>query len=200
MPEPAYARLQLDQRRKQLIDAGLTLFMERSFDDISMSQIAKTAGVSKALLYHYFPSKVDLFMAAVADQASELQALIQSTEDGPPEQRLVSTLDTYLTWIETHAQAWAKFIQSAAVVPEVRAVVVEFRGKTLARIVEEVTGSAVPSPQLRTALEGWLGFMDAAILDWIEHRDLTREQLREILLSAFGAAVGYGPPVTGRES
>jgi AcrR family transcriptional regulator len=192
VPEPAYARLQLDERRKQLIDAGLALFMERSYDSISMRQIAKTAGVSKALLYHYFPSKVDLFMATVADQASELQTLIQSTTDGTPEQRLVDTLDAYLRWIERHALAWAKLMQSAATIPEVRAVVVDFRGKTLARIVEELTGNSVPSPRLRTALEGWLGYMDAAILDWIEHRDLSRDELRDILLNAFGASVVAG--------
>ena len=43
-----------------------------------MRDIAEAAGVSKPLLYHYFPSKIDLFKAAVADKAAELQRLIET--------------------------------------------------------------------------------------------------------------------------
>jgi hypothetical protein len=46
-----------------------------------------------------------------------------------------------------------------------------------------------PPAVLRTAIVGWLGYMDAAILDWTQHHDLTREQLRELLVAAFGAAL-----------
>ncbi|MCA1690460.1 MAG: TetR/AcrR family transcriptional regulator, partial [Actinobacteria bacterium] len=63
MARPAYTRLQIDERRRQLLDAGAALFAERAYEEISMREIAGAAGVSKALLYHYFPSKTDLFTA-----------------------------------------------------------------------------------------------------------------------------------------
>lgn len=84
MSEPAYTRLQVDQRRGQLIAAGAALFAEHAFEEISMRQIAEAAGISKPLLYHYFPSKIELFKAAVAEQATELQVLIEPSGEGTP--------------------------------------------------------------------------------------------------------------------
>jgi AcrR family transcriptional regulator len=187
--EPAYARLQVDERRRQLLKAGSELFAEHAYDDISMRQIAEAAGVSKPLLYHYFPSKTDLFKAAVAEHAAELQALVESATGDNPAERLARTLDAYLAWIEQNALTWSKLIQSAATIPEARQLVTEFRAQTLSRIVEELTGSPQPPAALRNALDGWLAHIDAAILDWIEHRDLARDQVRDLLLAAFVAAI-----------
>src|SRR5579884_2928380 len=119
-PEPAYTRLQVDERRRQLLDAGSLLFAQRAYEEISMRQVAQAAGVSKPLLYHYFPSKIELFKAAVADKATELQQLIQPTGTGTPLEQLAASLDAYLTWIEDNAHTWSKLMQSAATLPEAR--------------------------------------------------------------------------------
>src|SRR5437016_5012608 len=98
MAEPAYTRLQLDERREQLIRAGADLFARHAFEEISMRQIAEAAGVSKALLYHYFPSKIDLFRAAVEDAAAELRDVIEPAHDRPVLEQLAASLDAYLAW------------------------------------------------------------------------------------------------------
>ena len=43
----------------------------------------------------------------------------------------------------------------------------------------------VPPPLLRTALRGWIGFVEAATLDWVERRDVTRAQLRRLLVEVL---------------
>lgn len=189
MAEPAYTRLQVDERRRQLLDAGAALFAEHSFEEISMRQIAKAAGVSKPLLYHYFPSKIDLFKAAVAEKAEELQRLIEPSGEGGPVEQLAESLGAYLAWIEQNAQTWSKLVQSAAMLPEARELVEGFRQQTMALILVELTGRRKPRPALRSAIKGWLGYMDAAILDWTETKDLPREKLRDLLLAAFAAAL-----------
>jgi len=189
MTEPAYARLDVDERRRQLLKAGSELFAQHAYDDISMREIAEAAGVSKPLLYHYFPSKLDLFKAAVAEHAAELQALVESATGNNPMEQLARTLDAYLTWIEQNARAWSKLIQSAATIPEAAQLVTQFRSQTLSRIVDRLTGGTQPPAALRNALEGWLGYIDAAILDWLEHHDLTRDQVRDLLLAAFASAI-----------
>jgi AcrR family transcriptional regulator len=185
----AYTRLQVDERRRQLLDAGATLFAEHAYEEISMRDIARAAGVSKPLLYHYFPSKIDLFKAAVAEKAAELQRIIEPTGDGTPFEQLSHTLDAYLAWIEANALTWSKLAQSAAALPEARELVEGFRQRTMDMALARLTGSDQPRPALRTAIRGWFGYMDAAILDWTQARDLPRDQLRDLLLAAFGAAL-----------
>jgi AcrR family transcriptional regulator len=189
VPKPAYKRLQVDARRSQLLEAGAVLFTDRAYEDITMAQIAQAAGVSKPLLYHYFPSKIDLFKAAVAEQADQLRQLLEAPSGDTPAERLTHALDAYLEWIEQHELTWTKLIQTTTTVPEAQRLVDEFRARTLGEIAQGLTGDAQPNPALRTALRGWLGYIDAAILDWTAHHDLTRAQLRDLLVAAFGGAV-----------
>ncbi len=179
----------MDERRRQLLDAGAALFAEHAYEEISMRQIAEVAGVSKPLLYHYFPSKNELFMAAVTDAASELQNVIAPSGEGTPVEQLTGSLDAYLAWIEEHGQTWSKLMQSAATLPQARQLVEGFRDRTMELALAELTGRRAPRPALRTAIKGWLGYMDAAILDWTQAKDLSREDLRALLLGAFVAAL-----------
>jgi AcrR family transcriptional regulator len=189
VPAPAYTRLNVDERRRQLLDAGAALFAEHAYEEISMRDIARAAGVSKPLLYHYFPSKIDLFKAAVAEKATELQRVIEPADQGTPIDQLTSTLDAYLGWIEANSRAWAKLVQSAAALPEARDLVEGFRQQTMDMALARLTHSETVRPALRTVLRGWLGYMDAAILDWTEHGDLPREDLRDLLIAAFVGAL-----------
>jgi AcrR family transcriptional regulator len=187
--EPAYTRLQVDERRRQLLDAGAALFAANSFEEISMRQIAQAAGVSKPLLYHYFPSKTELFKAAVAEKAAQLQVLIEPSHEGSAVEQLARSLDAYLAWIEDNAQTWSKLMQSAAALPEARELVEGFRARTMDLVLNELTGGRKPRPALRNAVKGWLGYMDAAILDWAQARDLPRAKLRDLLLAVFAGAL-----------
>ena len=190
MSEPAYTRLENDERRRRLLDLGADLFTRHAYDEISMAQIAREAGISKALLYHYFPSKQDYFVATLATGVEELRARVEPDPDLPPTEALPAAVDAYLAWIEENAQAYEKLMQSAATVPEVRELVEGVRAATVARILE---GIGATEPAARTAVRGWLWFMDGACLDWIAHRDLDRAELHGLLLGTLaGALVAAG--------
>jgi len=189
MANPAYTRLQVDARRRQLLDAGAELFARHSYEEISMRQIAAAAGVSKPLLYHYFPSKTELFKAAVAEKAAELANVIEPSHEGSPVEQLAGSLDAYLGWIEKNAGSWAKLMQSAATLPEARELVDAFRRRTLELALAELGEGRKVRPALRNAVKGWLGFMDAAILDWAQERDIPRAKLRDLLLGVFAGAL-----------
>ena len=75
-------RLQVDERREQLLSLALELFRERTYDEISIDEIAKAAGVSKGLLYHYFKSKRAFYVAAVRHAADELTMETDPSEFG----------------------------------------------------------------------------------------------------------------------
>jgi AcrR family transcriptional regulator len=193
MSTPAYTRLENDERRRRLLELGTRLFTEHAYDEISMAQIARAAGISKALLYHYFPSKQDYFMATLAGGAQELRARVEPDPALPPAQALTDALDAYLAWIDDNAVAYAKLFRSAAGVPEVRDLVEAVRDETAARILDGL--GAPDNARARTAVRGWLWFTDGACLDWIAHRDLERAELHGLLLGTLaGALVAAGVP------
>jgi AcrR family transcriptional regulator len=195
---PAYSRLQTDERRRQLLEAGAHVFTERSYDDASMAEVARAAGISKGLLYHYFPSKRDLFVATLEAAAAELREITQPNPSLPVQEQLVDVLERYLAWIDDHADSYSKLMESASGSDDVRSYMAQVRAGTVERMLEVLVKGGDPAA-LRTALHGFLWFMDGACLDWLAHRDLTRDQLRDMLVTTFagalGAAIQTGPPV-----
>jgi AcrR family transcriptional regulator len=186
---PAYTRLDVDERRRRLLDLGADLFTRFAYGELSMARIAKEAGISKALLYHYFPSKEAYFVATLEEAAAELQRRTQPDPSLEPLEQLAGSLDAYLGWVEENTDSYAKLIQSAGAVPEVRALLDRVRGDTAARIIDGVRGEGEARPVLRTAVHAWLWFMDGAILDWVEHGDLDRQTLHGLLLGTLLGAV-----------
>ena len=59
------ARLEVDERRAQLMKLGIELFAARAYDEVSIDELSRMAGISKGLLYHYFPTKRDFYVATV---------------------------------------------------------------------------------------------------------------------------------------
>jgi AcrR family transcriptional regulator len=193
MSGPAYTRLDVDERRRRLLDVGTELFARFSYDELSMARIAREAGISKALMYHYFPSKQAYFAAALEDKAVELAQVTEPDPSRPPVEQLTSSLDAFLGWVEANRDAYGKLVRSAAAIPEVREVVDRVRDTTSARILDGLA-QVGPPPALRAAVRAWLWFMDGAILVWVEHGDMTRDELRGLgvgtLLGAVTAAGG----------
>jgi AcrR family transcriptional regulator len=180
---PAYTRLQVDERRRRLLARATELFARHGYDELSMAAIAREAGISKALLYHYFPGKRDLFEAALGQAAEEHLARVGG-ETG--------ALDVWLDWIDGHREAYLA-LQRSAGVPEVREVIDRVREETARRVLEALGGD--PPPAVRTAVRAWLWYMDAVCLDWVREGDLSREQVRDLLLGTLdGALAAAGRP------
>jgi AcrR family transcriptional regulator len=188
---PAYSRLQNDARREQLLARATELFGAHGYDELSMAAIAREAGISKALLYHYFPSKRELFVAALAQGAEELRQRTEPDPALPPAEQVAASVDAFLAWVDEHREGYRKLIESGGI-PEVRDVVGEVRDRTADRILAGL-GSDGERPPTRAAVRAWLWFMDGAVLDWLEHDDVPRDELRDVVLGAlYGALLASG--------
>jgi AcrR family transcriptional regulator len=189
MARPAFTRMQVDERRRQLLELGAELFATHSYSELSMAKIAREAGISKALLYHYFPSKQEFFVATLQQGAEEIARRTEPDPDLPAHEALTRSLDAFLGWIEENETAYRKMMESVGNVPEVKALVDEIRSATSARILEGIGAPTPPPPQLRAAAGAWLWFMDGAIIDWLDHRDMSKTELRDLLLGALAGSV-----------
>jgi AcrR family transcriptional regulator len=202
MGAPAYRRLDVDERRRQLLERGAELFTSHPYEELSMSRIAKEVGISKALLYHYFPSKQAYFEETLSAWAEQLRERTETDPDLPPVEQLSNSLDAFLSLIEENAIAYRNLMRSAAGVAEIRDLIEAVRQKTAERILDGLYPGEEPPPKARIAVSGWLWFMDGAGLNWIEHGDVERSELRDLLLGVLmGAllAAGAAPDLTAAD-
>ncbi|HET7121616.1 MAG TPA: TetR/AcrR family transcriptional regulator [Solirubrobacterales bacterium] len=194
MSDPAYRRMDVDERRAQLLERGAELFTSHRYDELSMSRIAAEVGISKALLYHYFPSKQAFFEETLSAWAERLRERTEPDPSLSPLEQLTSSLDAFLSLVEENSVAYRNLIQSATAVSEIRELVETVRHATARRILDGLYPNGA-TPKARIAVSGWLWFMDGACLAWIEHRDLKREELRDLLLGVLmGALIAAGSP------
>src|SRR4051794_965098 len=192
-----YTRLDVDERRRRLLELGRGLFTQHPYDELSMAAIAREAGISKALLYHYFPSKQAYFVATLQEAAAELADRVRPDEGQSPAMQLSQALDAWLAWVDENRDGYGKLLRGATAAPEVRDLVDRVRDQTAGMIVARLwgDGDGTAPPEIRTVVRGWLWFMDGACLDWVEHYDLDRAQMHEMLLGALpGAIAAAGHP------
>lgn len=189
----ARRRLGLHERRAQLLELGRALFNARSYEEISIDDIARAAKISKGLLYHYFPSKRRFFVEVVRDSAARMLLLTEPPVAGrTPRERLAAGLEAYLGYVEGNSRAYAWLLRSGiGVDAQVRDILEDARRAIADRIVTGLglTGAKTP-PEIRVALRGWIGMVEAASLDWVEHRgDMHRSTLRDFLAAALEGAI-----------
>jgi AcrR family transcriptional regulator len=179
-PKPAFTRLDHDTRRAQLVERGLRLFAKRPYDEVSMEDVAGELGISKGLLYHYFPTKRDLYVASLGEAARDL---LERTDlpTGDPGTRLARGVDAYLAYCADHAPAYIALMRGGIGSDrEVGRIVEKVRTTLITRILGGLALPA-PPPRVRIALRGWIGMVEAATLDWVQHRDLPRDEVRDLL-------------------
>ena len=187
-PHPR-SRLDVDERRAQLLALGLAMFSERSYDEVSIDELARAAGVSKGLLYHYFPTKRDLYVAALGRAAGQLLDETTLARDAPPDERLRRGLETYLDFVTRHGKAYVALMRGGiGSDPEVAAILEETRSTFATRILLDVPHE-IDKPLVRIALRGWIGFVEATSLDWVASRSVSRDDLVALLSAMLFDAV-----------
>lgn len=183
-------------RRQRLIEVGMDLFCEHTYEEISIDDIAEAADISKGLLYYYFPTKHDFYVAVVQSAAEQL---LQATEDASAEQpepleRLRAGLDAYFAYAESHAQAYVTLMRSGVGADaRVAAIIDATRQTQVQRILENAARMTPLTPLHHIAISGWIGFVEAACIAWLEQRNIEREQLGDLAMTAFTTLWGNIP-------
>ena len=186
---PSRRRLTVEDRRRELLRACLELIGTRPWDEVSMADVARAAGASKPLLYHYFPTKGELYLAAVRAAAEELRAATSPGEDVPPGRALVQALSAHVDWIDANADAYRAVLQGGlSSDSNVQAIVEASRADVVGRLTRGL-GHRRLTPAQRIVVRGWVGFLESACLDWLENRDLPKPRLVRILAASLTAVV-----------
>lgn len=186
-------RLDNDQRRAQLLQLARRAFSDRSYDDVSIDDLAREAKISKGLLYHYFPTKRDLYVAGLREIAEELvERVTNIPSDLAPIERVRAGLDAYLDHISEHSRAYVSLMRGGiGSDPEVAQVVEGVRTRLADNFLEQTPFAAALSKDVRfeIAVRGWIGFVESATIDWCANPRISQRDLRELLTSILFAVI-----------
>jgi AcrR family transcriptional regulator len=193
-------RLENDQRRAQLLALARDAFSDRAYDDVSIDDLAREAKISKGLLYHYFPTKRDLYVAGLSEIAAELVTAVTSIPaDLAPIERARAGLDAYLDHITRHRGAFVSLMRGGiGSDPEVAEVIEGVRRRMFDTFLHDSPFAPLVAgdPKFETAVRGWIGFVEFTTIDWAVNPRLTRVELRDLLTTIlFQVLIVVTPPV-----
>ena len=109
-------RMGVEERRQQLIGVALELFSHRSPDDVSIDEIAAAAGISRPLVYHYFPGKLSLYEAALRRAADDLAQRFVEPQEGPLGARLLRVMGRFFDFVDEHGPGFSALMRGGPAV------------------------------------------------------------------------------------
>lgn len=179
-------RLSVDERRDQLLELGVRAFTARPYDEVSVDEIAREAGISRSLLFHYFPSKRDFHVAVIEDMAMRMLAATFQPRVGNLQEQLMAGLEQYFAFVEQHVELFLAVIGAAlSNAPGAQEVVERTREEMADRIrIYLPEPPAGEQAMFRAALRAWAGLVETLALDWARHRDLSRSDRIALALRA----------------
>jgi len=167
-----------DRRRTLLLGEARRLFGSRGYAGTRIEDVATAAGVTKPILYRYFDSKGDLYLALLDRHREDLRSfagLIPA--EGPPEERLRAVLEAWLVYVETHSYAWKMLFRDSGGGPEVDA----FRHRVHARaravlvgLIRELSEVPIPRRELEPLAELMSMGMAGLVLWWVDNPRVPR--------------------------
>ncbi|MET9772727.1 TetR/AcrR family transcriptional regulator [Streptomyces sp. NPDC006367] len=191
-PTPAYRRLSVEERRGQLLGAALALFAHRPPQEVSLDDVAERAGVSRPLVYRYFPGgKQQLYEAALRSAADELRLCFDEPREGPLLARLSRALDRYLAFVDEHDFGFSALLRGGSVAATSRtSAIVDGVRRAAAEHIMSHLAVAEPGPPLRMTVRMWITAVEAASLIWLdEGKQPPLDELRDWLVEQFAAAL-----------
>lgn len=187
-----------EDRRRQLTRCALAAVAEDGSRELSLDAVAERAGVTRNLLYHYFPrGKRDLELAAVEQAASELLGEFDTDPSVPLEEKQQRNLAGFVVHAWDRTDAWQGYVElRSRLDPEVRASVDRYRDAIVEAIALNNFGTTTPGPHAHAALRGFLEF-GAEMLNQGREDGLEIEDVVAVLRDVLDATVTAVRP-TGR--
>lgn len=185
-------RMSPQERRDQLISLGLQMVSERPLEQVTIDAIAAAAGVSRALLFHYFESKQDFHVAIARAQSQEMLDCTRPDESlGDPLSVLAGSMSAFVEYVSTNRAAYMAFIRgSASADPAMREVFDHTRSAMADRVLEHAPALGVAlTPLVEMTVHGWIAFVEQTTISWLTDPVIGREELLAVITASLPALV-----------
>ncbi|TCC42596.1 TetR/AcrR family transcriptional regulator [Kribbella speibonae] len=153
-----------------MVKIGLMMLRDQPIHELSIDAIAAEAGISRGLLFHYFPSKRDYYLAVIAAAGRRLLRVTKPDERLAPEQQLREMLVQFVAFIARRRTAYISFVRGAAGGDDYA---VEVYDETRAGLTKRVltylgTPEVADEPASREYLRvhAWLSYTEDLAIEW----------------------------------
>lgn len=178
----------VEERRQQLIGVALELFSRRSPDEVSIDEIASAAGISRPLVYHYFPGKLSLYEAALKRASDDLAGRFAEPHDGPLGARLLRVMARFFDFVDEHGPGFSALMRGGPAVGSstTNALIDGVRQAAYEQILAHL-GVTDPPARLELVVRSWISLAESTALIWLDGRRIPREELQAQLVHDFAA-------------
>lgn len=188
-------RLPPAERRDQLIDSALAIAAREGYENLAFEKVANQAGVTRNLVYHYFPGgRQELLEAAVHRAGEQLSSGWVIDPKVPLGERLTANLNRMMDHASEPTDAWQLYRQGRGTVdPSLLAIARLYRERMIDNIALNQLGTTDPPPIVRVALDGFVSYVET-VIETATGEEMSRNQVLELvsgtLMSAMNAAAG----------
>ena len=187
-PPVRRTRLSHDDRRRQLLGIGLAKLVDKPIQDLSIDEVAAEAGISRGLLFHYFPTKRDFYRACIEAAG---RRILRNTEPDPelgPRDRVASMVRLFVQQIDRRRAFYLSLLHGTgrADVP-----LVEVYDAIWDQATARVLTALQLDPADRPVVHAWWAYVEDQALTWsaepASRRTRTLEELLDHCVAALDA-------------
>lgn len=182
MTRPKRSRLTPDERQAQILDVAFAMAMEHDIEDVSVQSVARKAGVTPGLLFHYFGSQNSLRHRVLRRLAESIVLVVEPDPALSPAEQLRSGLEAFVDQAVRHPKAFLAVVRLAGGGPELRKLQREVRGTFADWILKGLLTSGAPvTPTLAMGVTAWLAFVEEYLVQWLEDPVISQSTLLDHL-------------------
>jgi AcrR family transcriptional regulator len=192
-PSKTRRRLSAEERREHILRAGMEVFAERGYQEASMVEIARAAGITPAVIYDHFASKAELQITLLEAQTEELLTFVGAAVAGEFDEmaeRIRVGVDAFFTFVEEHPYAWRMLFRDPPTDPAILSTYRRIHQQATAGIALFLRASAPPAlledadadRDLEMFAEMLKMAQNGLAVWWYEHREVPRRDLVDRVL------------------
>lgn len=188
VPSEGRHRRTAEHRRAQLVEIGLELLPTTPVQELTIDEVARRAGISRSLLFHYFPSKRDYYTAVTRAAADLLRAHVLPEPGTSLDGQLPGMLDRFVGWVETYRESYVAFVRGAGGGDPWVAEVYEETREGLVEVAFAALGISADAGA-RQLVRAWFAFTEDLVVQWTKEPTMTRPELLSLLTDVLDRLV-----------
>jgi AcrR family transcriptional regulator len=194
---PRRVRLQVDERRTQIVAAARKLFAVRPYSEVSTTDLAEAAGVTRANLHYHFGTKRQLFLEVVRT-FTQLWPLPEEYRSQPLTDAIDEIVSRWLDTVWRTRDTYLSIFRAGTIGsdPELEEILERAREAWATRLAEVLPIDGKVSPRSLALIRAYQAMAEDAVDEWLRRGRLTRADVQLLLEETLVALVERIVPAT----